>query len=438
MGRIETAPNQIVIAHSSLAEYEFDGDDADRYYLPARGVTDAASLNKSGRIPIVIVPPHPTIRDLVHFYERTLNNGIKLDIIETSDNNYLMDRDIAASPEILSDLSRINKNGGIEIYPYGVTKELLSWAQPLINQGAVLVGDEKKYLDKKWWGHKAGLHRWIDNLDCPSFADESGLVVAPGYVAKNHEEIVKACKLLGTYNVMLKPYILSGGFDMKACTCIEDINNYKIPLMPGENNTEEMPIAVEALLDIDRDAYGELAYSIQFTGDKLIGRLTRQLVHGGTHWSGNQIPAETSKEFERKAMDMARKFVAYGKPQGPGGVDIISVNRKPVIMEINGGRPTGAHSPKMFKNAFAPKAVATIFEKEDQKQLLGISVETAWDRLRTRNYKHTPLAFDINTQHGVYPLIWMQGMWSMLISFGDSIPDCRARLEEAKNLLYSR
>ena len=29
--------NSIVIAHSSIAEYEFDGDDADRYYLPARG-----------------------------------------------------------------------------------------------------------------------------------------------------------------------------------------------------------------------------------------------------------------------------------------------------------------------------------------------------------------------------------------------------------------
>ena len=48
-----------------------------------------------------------------------------------------------------------------------------------------------------------------------------------------------------------------------------------------------------------------------------------------------------------------------------------------------------------------------------------------------------PLAFDTESQEGVYPLVWMRGMWSMLISFGDSIEDCRAKLEEAKKIVYS-
>lgn len=435
---IEIRPNQIIIAHSSLAEYEFDGDDGDRYYLPARGLADAPSFAKKGRTPVVIVPSCPPIRDLTHFYERTLNGGKRLEIIETSNEQYLMDHDIAADQDILSELRRRNKNERIELYPYGVTDEFLTWAQPLIDEGAVLVGDKKRYLDTRWWGHKGGLHRWIDNLNCPSFIEETIMMVADGFVARNKEEIRKACELLGTYKVMLKPYILSGGFDMKACSNPEDVNNYKIPTMPGGKDGEEMPIAVEKLLDIDRDQYGELAYSIQFTGSKLIGRLTRQLVHDVTHWVGNQIPAETSEEFENEAMSMILDFLSLGRPQGPGGVDIVSVKGKPVIMEINGGRPTGAHNPKMFKEAFAPKAVATIFEKEDKTDLLGIDVETVWDRLNCQNYKNSPLAFNAEAQRGVYPLVWIKGMWSMLISFGNSVSDSRAMLDEAKRILYPR
>ena len=434
----ETKPNQIIIAHSSLAEYEFDGDDGDRYYLPARGLADAPAFIKDGRTPVVIVPSYQPIRDLAHFYERTLNGGKQFDIVETDDNHYLMDRDIATSDTILADLNKRNGNEVIELYPYGVTDEFLSWAQPLIDKGAVLVGDKKRYLDTRWWGHKGGLHRWVDNLHCPSFAEKSGMIVADGFVARNKDEMLEACDLLGTHNVMLKPYILSGGFDMKACSTPEDVADYKIPLMPGGKKGEEMPVAVEKLLDIDKDQHGELAYSLQFTGTRLVGKLTRQLVHGVTHWVGNQIPAETSDEFEKEAIDMVQNFLSKGAPQGPGGVDIVSVKGKPVIMEINGGRPTGAHNPKMFKEAFAPKAPATIFEKEDNVDLLGTNVETVWDRLSTKNYKRSPLAFNPKTQLGVYPLVWMKNMWSMLISFGMDMNDSKARLEEAKKILYSR
>mgnify|MGYP001586298594 FL=1 len=108
---VETRPNQIVIAHSSLAEYEFDGDDGDRYYLPARGLADAPSFAKEGRTPIIIVPSYQPIRDLARFYEKTLNGGKQLEIIETDDNHYLMDHDITASRSILSDLKRRNYHG---------------------------------------------------------------------------------------------------------------------------------------------------------------------------------------------------------------------------------------------------------------------------------------------------------------------------------------
>ncbi|EKE05793.1 MAG: hypothetical protein ACD_19C00176G0015 [uncultured bacterium] len=434
----ERRPNQIVIAHSSLAEYEFDGDDGDRYYLPARGLADAPSFAKNGRTPIIIVPEHSGIRDLAHFYEKTLNEDKPFELIETCDANYLMDRDIALSDEILSGLRKRNNAERIELYPYGVTNEFLSWAQPLIQEGAVLVGDKKQYINKRWWGHKGGLHRWVESLDVPSFIEGTGMIVAEGFVARNKEEIIKACELLDTYKVMLKPYILSGGFDMKACSGIEDIKNYKIPVMPGGREYEEMPIAVEKLLKIDKDQYGELVYSIQFTGNKLIGRLTRQLVHGVTHWVGNQIPAETSEKFEREALEMVSGFLIQGKPQGPGGIDIISVKGRPVIMEINGGRPTGAHNPKMFREAFAPRATATIFEKEDKADLLNIDVNEAWYKLNVKTYKNSPLAFNQETQQGVYPLVWVKGLWSMLIAFGNSISDSRAKLEEAKATLYSK
>lgn len=430
----------IIIAHSSLAEYEFDGDDLDKYYLPARGLAEAPAFSRRGQRSTVIVPQSDQIRQLADFYRHTiLDKGSVLDLIETPDSQYLMDRDIFESEEVMREILQINRSGMTEIYPYAITDEFMQWAKILIDDGSVVVGDKKRYLDPKWWGHKGGLHRWISSLDQPSFAEESGLPVAEGYVARNQEEILQACNLLGTHGVMLKPYILSGGFDMQACRSKEDVESYRIPLMPTSMGgpQELMPVAVEELLDIDVDSNGENVYSMQFTGNKVLGKLTRQLVHGGTHWIGNQEPSGATGGFEREAEIIVRRFLSYAKPNGPGGVDIASVRGKPVVLEINGGRPTGAHNPKNFKLAYAPSAVATVFEKEDRADMLAIDVETAWDRLKGKIYNNRPLAFSKETQVGVYPLVWLEGMWAMLIAFGESPEISRAMLEESKTLLYT-
>ncbi len=432
-------PEKVLIAHSSLAEYEFDGDDLDRYYLPARGMADAPAEIKRGRLPFVIVPRKREIRELAFFYQYTLLNGAGIELVETKDRQYLMDKDIADDPDILEELLSISREGRLELYPYGVTDEFLLWASPLVNGGVRMVGDKKEYFDPMWWGHKGGLHRWIENLERPSFAEIAGLHVAEGYIARDKDQIVHACKLLGSYRVMLKPYILSGGFEMKRCENLDDVLSYVLPKMPKNISLseEEMPIAVECLLDIDEDSFGELAYSSQFIGPKVIGKLTRQIVHGGKHWAGNYVPSGATSQFERKAAYGVRKFLSFARPEGPGGVDIASVDGEPVILEINGGRPTGAHNPKQFKEAFSPCSPVAIFEKEDRAELISLDVNAAWERLRAKEFKGVELSFSAYTGLGVYPLVWLQGMWSMLISFGETLEQVTGQLEEAKSILWT-
>lgn len=430
--------SQIIIAHSSLAEYEFDGDDADRYYLPARGLAEAPAYIQQGVSTLVIVPRHQAIGELARFYQKTLLRGKNIDLIETPDDNYLMDRDISGKDEVLAEVLNRLKPGRVMLYPYGVTDEFMSWARLLIERGCVLIGDKKRYLDRKWWGHKAGLHRWLDDLDELSFAELVGLPVATGYVAQNKKELLKASRLLHTTQVILKPYILSGGFKMRICNSREDIESYEMPMMPRFIDQDErlMPVAVEKVLDIERDEMGEMVYSAQFTGANMVGGLTRQVIHGGLHWGGNVVPSGASGLFEHRVENIVNRFLTCANPQGPGGVDLASVNGKPIILEINGGRPTGAHSPKMFKTVFSPYSEAAIFEKEDREGLLDMDVEYVWDKLNTTTFKNKPMAFNLETGYGVYPLVWLKGLWSMLVAFGESISDSKSRIEEAKAQIF--
>ena len=117
-------------------------------------------------------------------------------------------------------------------------------------------------------------------------------------------------------------------------------------------------------------------------------------------------------------------------------MDMVSINGNPIVLEINGGRPTASRNPMMFKLAFSPNSKSFVFEKETRSNLLTIDVKTAWSRLNKTIYHNRPLAFNQKTEYGVYPLVWLKGLWAMLIAFSDSPEVSQAILKKAKNLVY--
>lgn len=137
------------------------------------------------------------------------------------------------------------------------------------------------------------------------------------------------------------------------------------------------------------------------------------------------MPSTTSSEFQQELLEMTKRILQWLKPRGPGGFDFLSVNGKPVLIDPNVGRFTGAHPAKIFRSLYAPRMPFVCWKIEPNKNL-GL----LWDELNTKN-----IAFTLSSSRrtGVFPLCYLQGMWGMLIAFGrnkEELMRLRAQAEE--------
>jgi len=420
---------QRILAHSSIREYESDPDVQDRYYIPWRvSVEAAARINRREKVELIL-PQHKPFEEFMSFLERELLEGTPIPRIYTSDTNYLMDVDI--KKELSNDLAGVVDSRTV-IHPYQATPEFFSWARPLQEEkGVEVFGDKKEMGDRAWWGQKGAYHRWIDDLGTASLSEKARVPFPRGYVVSTKEQVLRVAEMLGTEKLVLKPIYGAGGFQIGFIEGAKDLYDYEWPLDPLSD--KPMPIAVQEMLQISKDDVGEKVYSLQFNGGDVFGSLTRQLLHDA-EWSGNMVPSGASSEFEFLCVKYAKRLLALIQPKGSGGIDYADVGGNPVILEVNGGRPTGAHSPKHFKESFAPNAGAFIFEKIDPGSL---SAHEAWDLLKSRTVpgKTHTLGFDKTTQTGVFPIVWLQNSWGMIASMGNSEHEVQKQLLIAKELL---
>lgn len=427
-GDIMTIEKERIITHSSIKEYENDGDDQDRYYLPWRAAVEVAARMKLGEQVRLIIPRHEEFEEYIELLEQELLQGRKIARMYTSDKNYLMDEDIKL--ELLDELNRICGKNMI-IHPYQATDEFYAWASVLQERGTVQIfSDKKERKNPFWWGHKGAYHRWINDLLTHSLSERYHLPFPRGFIACSRQELEKAVSLLETTGVVLKPIFGAGGFQIGFCSNIDDILSYEWPIDPLTN--KEMPIAVQEKLKISRDDSGERLFSMQFNKLKLFGRLTRQRMDS-TEWCGNEIPAGVPTQFEEECYKYTRKLINLVKPKGSGGIDFADVNGRPVILEVNGGRPTGVHVPKYFKEAFVSNARHFIFEKVS---VGNYTAHEVWDILRSKSISGSrPLALQKETPVGIFPIVWLKGSWGMLASFGDTYEEADRQLKTARETL---
>lgn len=390
-------------------EFALDADAGDNYYLPARML---ATLREGD---VVVLPgENEALQEFASFVVRTIGLCAG-QILWTSGKNYLLDADIGY--ELVPELVRLLGDGsGWEILPYGVHSEFLRWAKRFPE--ASILGDDEGWVDA--FASKRILHPAPGTANgAGKLASVPGVRVARGYACNNRDDLARAERLLqaaGVARFVVKPIFGATGEGIRFVDNPAELGAYEFPM--GS-------VVLEEHLAVDENRNGVIAPSVQFIGKHVLGAPFDQLVEG-VAFAGNAHPSETSERFQQDMLVQTRAALNAIAPTGPGGFDFLSVKRKPVLVDPNLGRLTGAHPVRLFAHHRAPGAEALLSWKIHGEK---IGVDELWRRLEGKN-----IAF--SNGRGVFPLCYLPGLWSMLLAVGSSRSDVeRMRAETNECLL---
>lgn len=415
-----------IIAQGSLWEFANDGDDFDRYYLPARGLILPGEQ--------FILPETPDLQN----YSKQLNRILAQlflnprNIIFVPDVNYLLDIAILQNLSLIK--KRLVKGVNYQVYPYAVTKETLTWITELQKVGFNITAafPQKAYFENLTHpAHRGGWGRWVSKPNILSFPEKYNLPYPVSWIGQGLDQIVEAYQQVINQTqspyAFFKPIFSAGGFTLRKIANDEDLKQHYQKLK--EQGTlyfdgEEIPVEIQAFIpDIDE------LYSFQYTknGEMLTPkRLSKQIVNNN-QWQGNIFNGEIP---DYHLLEIWERFKAgYQKENGAnfgwGGIDLAKTkDGEWVILEHNGLRITGAH-PAIFL-AQQLGVINQPFATLKSPGNVNCDLLTLWNLLNGNN-----LSFNPNTQQGIFPIVWFPGS-GMLWATGESP---LAFLETAYNLL---
>lgn len=396
-----------VWCHSSCDQFFALGALVEQYYIPAR----VACLVRPGR-DFIVLPRHP---EVVAFWEFCVAKlGVSLDqAFWTSGRNYLLDDDIVQ--ELMPTMRSLVQDRRVALAPYSATESFTRWASAV---PAYVFGDTPALAER--FANKSILHP-RPLVGGASFLERMlpGIRVARGYTCDDAVELLRASELLrmlGVERFVVKPVHGSSGDGIEFVDVDHALAAYRFPFGP---------VVLEERLVIDRDDEGcELAPSVQYCGERNHGECLDQVMHGA-EFVGNTTPSYTSSAFQREALQIAKRLIELIHPVGPGGFDFLSIAGRPVLVDMNVGRCTGAHPVKFFRDLYAPRASFLSW-----KVVPTMEVDDMWDRLCTAG-----IAFTAGAERGVFPLCWLNGMWAMLIAIGRSREELRHLRDDAEACL---
>lgn len=356
-------------------------------------------------------------KEFVKFCIRIL--GLNADqVLWTTGKSYLMDDDIRK--ELLPEIWRRLRAGRWEIIPYSVTKPFLSWASRF---AVPVFGDQEQWV--RIYSNKGILHpnaiAKLRQAGLPLLpAQVAGLRVPRGYTCTTREELALAYDLLtadGVKRFVLKPVVGTTGEGIRKIDSKRQIARYTFRMGA---------VVLEECLKIDTDKHGGVVSpSIQYFAGKILDGLTDQTFKG-VAYEGNTMPSATSYEFQKGLLTMAGRVLRWLKPQGPGGFDFLSVDGRPVLVDPNVGRFTGAHPARIFGGLYAPQRPFVCWKVEPKR-----CVEEFWNRLLARGIAFTP-----GTSHaGVFPLCYLPRMWGLLVAFGKNRKELTRLRRQAEKCL---
>ena len=401
-----------LIVHSTAPSFQNRSDEV-RYKIPARSLA-LADLNST-----VVLPNTPELKKLVEFYETVLWQA-KLDCIWTDDLHFEIDVEIDKNEEIKAQLSDRSSRWGdsIQISSYSPNKYTSRWVASL---GVDVEPWEESPAFRQLFRHKRSLHRSMSTLSTPALVEEAiGVRVPKGYICATSEELVQAYWLLkeeGIENFILKPLSGSGG---RGITPISDVAQ-----LQEEVVTQAVILEERLSLDYNELTGCERNCSVQFLNGEIYGTLTSQLLDG-VSWHGALVPSVESYEFQQDVFNQSKAmlelFINY-KMKGMGGLDFLSSGGKAYLVDSNLGRYTGIHFGKKFASVHAPKMAFSC----QQFPTFGNSVFELWKLL-----ERDGLNFNRETQWGVFPLVHLPNLYTMMIAFADSSAEALELIQQAK------
>jgi len=417
--------------HSPRPEFALDEIPCgDEFYIPAR------ALPLISRGDYVIVPKTPVVVDFVKFILSELSDIEPHQILYTSGKSFLLDTDIKA--ELLPQLHQIIRPKtevmpSWKIVPYSITVEFHSWVDNL--PGVTVFGDTEKFINSH--GNKSILHprfhaQKVESNNPSTVRNLWETIRLPGgYTCCDLEELNAAYRSLradGFDELLLKPIVGSAGEGIEDATP-DRVEHYDF---------RYGPVVLEEKVPIDRDHNGdELSCSIQFFGKRILGKITDQLVCGNT-WVGNMVPSAQSHEFQQECFDITNKVVEllhfYGMT-GPGGLDFLVSEGKPLLVDVNLGRFTGCHPPKLFIEKYVTEDTPFLTWKLPNSY--SRSVDEVWTLLGKNNLRFVPSSSNHKDTYtkGVFPLCYLSGVFMLLIAIAPTREELITIRKRVKDLL---
>jgi hypothetical protein len=364
----------------------------EKYWIPVRPV----SLLRPG-VDIVILPRHDAVEEFFQFCVTALRLK-RWQVLWTSGKSFLLDKDIKR--ELLPSLEKIATAGSVTLVPYSVTSRFLEWGNDISH---FVIGDGKEWAKK--FGGKAILHppaKGKKGLTLPAQLLE--VSVPRGYFCKSTEDLLEAyfqLKQAGVKDVMIKPIKGSMGSGIEILWDLNNLFNYSFP---------NGPVVLEEMVHADRDPAGNVvSSSVQYMGDQLFPGVTDQILQGLTH-TGDRLPSMASPAFQAELYEAAVRVHKWLGPQGPGGLDFLSVDGHPLLIDPNLGSFTETHPFRIFHQRYSPAACGKgikIFPSASQ------SIDDLWSKLEGKGIAFHPG----KDENGVFPLGYLKGWIGMLAVF---------------------
>lgn len=424
----------IIHATGSLAQYEFDGDDFDRYYLAMRAVIRLLSDLQSGKDAYAVVPGR-VLDTSIDFLEGIYkpDNFHEGRIFRTDDSEYLLWQNLVSQhmPELVDWINDQNISmNRIGLFPYASAPDYWNVFNHLREKNIDVFSNMDKIGDREIMNpshfvHKGAYYRWMNRPETAENEKRFKFLDKPeGLIAEDNEQLIRALlamqtKLGGDKAVVLKQIFAGGGYGITFFNSITEVKN---AVFTGKYNFDEHPYDEESLhpvlmqeaVNIIEDEHGEVGISVQFNGQEIVG-VTRTLSDGKGHWTGNVIidsknpPNPLKRKHISDVIRTSQRLLKTIKPEGRGGIDLLLVDdgkdRKVTFIEINGARTTGAEEAVKFDQSIDKrnKGVVGLYKYTIDKNI-GLSIEAVYEILKREGIAFT-MESNGQAQYGVLPII---------------------------------
>lgn len=435
---IQNKSDYKLYVHGSIPEYQFDGDDKDKKYLPARAAIYAVNSPET----MVFLPDSEEVKDFIDDFKQVIYDvfssssvPMNFEYIDQEPETYLLD--VAINQSFRDYQERIKDWAGdekVNVEPYSNTYDLRKWVSKMDRSDldiSINIPERVYFDDLDSVQHRGGWSRDINTPNEPSLPEKFGIKYPISYKINNREDAIKAFEAIsnetGKADAFFKPVFSSGGYTIKRIESVEDIDAaYK----NMENNNldtlfdRRMPIEIQQTLDIEEQ------YSFQYQNGEVItpNLLSQQL--GEIKWEGNVFntfgngllaqTGELIRNIERMSKE-TDEFFEFGI----GGFDLAESNGELFVIEHNGGRPTGAfpaiHAANLFGVAHKPFLMRKALD-------IDAPLKDVWAKL-----KESGLAYNQNTKSGIFPISWLEGSRQLFI-VGENADELDERFEQFNSL----